>query len=96
MKGYELRRNSVEIKKSEAKKIKAGITAMQEWGDPELIKFSYNKEELLEELKKHKTIVREINGGYEVEEWWVEENEYNEDGEFLEGSNFLEFSEMSK
>lgn len=92
--GYELKHDIVTVTKGNEKAIKEGVTAMKEWADPERIKFSTDKNELLEELKKYKSYVRDEGKTYEVEEWWVEENTYDENGEFVEGTDFWKFSEM--
>lgn len=56
-------------------------------------------EEAKEELQKYKSSIRELSGGagkyYLVEEYYVEENDYDEDGEWVNGGNALAFSKIT-
>ncbi len=68
--------------------------------DPELIKSFDNKDEAIEELKKYKSDIRELKGNlgtyYEVTEYYIVENTYDEDGDFVEGGDVWEFTEMQE
>lgn len=65
-----------------------------------MIKPFENKEDALRELKKYQSEIRTIYGnagkGYSVTEYYVEENEYDEDGEWIGGGDVWEFSKMPK
>lgn len=99
MKKYELMKNDIEINRRDKDRIAPGCTLDQGDCDPELIKSFDSKEEALEELKKYKSDIRELKGRlgtyYQVTEYYVEENTYDEDG-FVEGGGIWEFSEMPK
>lgn len=78
--------------------IKRGCTLEQDNQEPEIIQPFADKEEALEELKKYKSEVIKLSGGagtyYSVTEYYVEENEYDEDGEWISGGDVWEFAEM--
>ena len=100
MKKFELVKNSIEINWREKDKIAEGCTMDQGDCDPELIKSFDNKDEALEELKNYKSDIRELNGNlgkyYEIIEYYIQENTYDEDGDFVEGGDIWEFSQMPK
>ena len=75
MKLYELKKNSIEIKKED---MTVGCAVNDTNASPELIKKFRNKEEALEELKKYNTEIDEFSSATgtmcNVTEYYVEEN----------------------
>ena len=98
MKKFELMKNDIEINWRDKDKIVEGCTLIQGDCDPELIKSFDNKDEALEELKNYKSDIRELKGNlgtyFEVTEYYIVENTYDEDGDFVEGGDVWEFSQM--
>jgi hypothetical protein len=98
MKKFELFKNDIEINWRDKDKIVEGCTMEQGDCDPELIKSFDNKDEALKELKNYKTDIRELSGNlgkyYEITEYYIQENTYDEDGDFVEGGDVWEFSQM--
>ena len=98
MKRFELMKNTIEINWKDKAKITEGCTLDQGDCDPELIKSFDNKDEALEELKNYKSDIRELKGNlgtyFEVTEYYIVENTYDEDGDFVEGGDVWEFSQM--
>lgn len=100
---YEIVKNNIEIGFKERKSIKQGITVSQDNYEEE-IKGSYEKaEDALLELQNYKTEIRKTGNAYNVTEYYVQENKYDEEGElmeydeegnFIENGNILEFSKM--
>ena len=94
MKKYELKSATVEVRKW--CDIKEGCT--QDDQHPHLIKSFDDKEEALEELKKYETTVRTLSDAlgtyYLVEEFYVDEHEYDEDGEWIGGGDVWEYSKI--
>ena len=84
---YELTKNSRELKYKERNKIKQGCTLEQIEQSPEVIKSFEDKDKALEELKSYKTEIRCSGPFYDVEEYYIEENEYDEAGEFIQGGD---------
>jgi hypothetical protein len=97
MKRYDLNKKAVEIKFNDRAEIKEGCAAFAE-KDFETIKSFTDKAEALEALKAYQTEIRQLSGGagayYLVAEFYVEENEVDEDGEWLSGGDIWEISEM--
>lgn len=98
MKKYELMKKDIEINWRDKDKIVEGCTMEQGDCDPELIKSFDNKDEALEKLKNYKSDIRELKGNlgtyFEVTEYYIVENTYDEDGDFVEGGDVWEFSQM--
>ncbi len=94
MRRYVLKKATVEVLKSNVKKIKPGIATMQDATSTELIKFSSQKEELLKELENYTSMVSDIGLGYQVEEYWVEETNYDGAETIASNINVLAYSEM--
>lgn len=96
MKRYELKRNSVEVKKEDVREGCAAVDDMN--AQPTLIKSFESKEEALEALEEHNTEIYSISAiagtVYNVTEYYVEENEYDEDGEWISGGDVWEISKM--
>ena len=95
MKKYELKKNTVEIKK---KDLAHGCAVDDLNADPKIIKSFDSKEDALKELKKYKTDVYEFSSPIgtmcDVTEYYVEENEYDEDNEWISGGDVWEISEI--
>lgn len=95
---YEIRKNTREISYKNRMEIKQGCTLEQDNQVPEIIKSFDDKDEALNELKSYKSDIRKLSGilgtYYAVTEYYVEENEYDEDGEWASGGDAWEFSEM--
>ena len=85
MKRYELKSATVELRKWQD--ITEGCTIND--SEPQLLKSFDNKEDALEELKKFSTSVTSYSSPigtlYYVNEFYVEENEYDEDDEWVNG-----------
>ncbi len=98
MKKCELFKNTVEINWRDKGKIVEGCTIGQGDCDPELLASFDNKDEALEALKKYKSNIRELSGNlgkyYEITEYYIQENIYDEEGTFIEGGDIWEFSQM--
>lgn len=99
MKKYELFKNDIEISLRDKDRIVEGCTLDQGDCDPELIRSFDNKEEALSELQNYKSDIRELKGNlgtyYQVTEYYVQENTYDEDG-FVEGGDVWEFTKMQE
>ncbi|WP_300802335.1 hypothetical protein [uncultured Acetatifactor sp.] len=95
---YEIRKNVREISYKNRMQIKQGCTLEQNNQDPEVIKSFDDKDEALNELKSYNSDICKLSGGagayYAVTEYYVEENEYDEDGEWVSGGDVWEFSEI--
>lgn len=95
---YEIRKNTREISYKKRAEIKEGCTLEQDNQEPEIIKIFDDKDEALNELKLYKSDICKLSGGagsyYLITEYYVEENEYDEDGEWINGGDVWEFSKM--
>lgn len=95
---YELRKNTREIRYRDRKEIKEGCTLNQDDQYPEIISSFDSKEEALESLKGYKTKIIDYSLAtgtyYSVTEYYVEENEYDEEGKWLGGGGIYEFSKI--
>lgn len=89
-----------EISWKNRKSIKEGCTTegCTTEGEPELIKSFDTLEEAKEELRKFQTSIRKLSNGslsyFEIEEYMVEENDYDEDGEWESGGDIWEITKM--
>lgn len=98
MKKYEVKENTIEVNYKNRKNIKAGVSLESENQEPITIASCETLEEAQEELKKLKTDIIEnhYNGTfYTVTEYYIEENEYDEDGDWVTGGDIYVFSEMN-
>lgn len=93
MKKFEIRKNQIEIEKKNAKNIQAGCSMDQNETFPTVVKSFDTKEEALEALKSYHTEIRDLNSYYLVTEFYVEENEYDEDGDWLDGGDIWAFTD---
>lgn len=89
MKRYEIKKNIAEIRKKS--EIKIGVTLAQDFQEPEVLESFDTKEEALEALKEYKSSYERMDGYhapyYIVEEVYVEENVYDEDGDWIDGGD---------
>lgn len=97
MKKYELVKRSAEINWKERKSIAPGCTMNDP--KPEKIKEFESLEEAQKELKNYKSDIRKTSGNigtlYEVTEYVIEENEYDDEGEWISGGDVWDFSDMT-
>ena len=93
---YEIVMKRTEISFKDRKNIKEGCTSDAQ--DPEQIKSFDTLEEAREVLKKYETSIRKLSNHslsyYKVEEYMIEENEYDEDGEFISGGDIWGVTKM--
>ena len=93
MKKYELRKAACEVKKSEIKK---GCTLYAV--ESKLIQSFDDKRKALEMLKAYKPRIDRfstpIGQLYAVEEYRIEEAEYDSEGEWIGGGDIWDFSEL--
>lgn len=97
MKKYELVKRSAEINWKERKTIAPGCTMNDP--EPEKIKEFESLEEAQKELKNYKSDIHKMSGNigtlYEVTEYMIEENEYDEENEWISGGDVWDFSDMT-
>lgn len=95
---YEIKKNYAEVKRMED--AAPGCTLDQIDQEPETVASFEDKEEALEALKEYKSTVEKLSGGagafYGVTEYYVEQNEYDEDDEWLDGGDVWKFAEFEK
>ena len=95
---YEIIKNTREISYKNRKEIKEGCTLEQDNMMPEIIKSFDNKDEALKELKSYESDIKRLSGAagtyYNVTEYYVEENEYDENGEWVSGGDVWSISKM--
>lgn len=100
MKKFEIYRYDIEIPYRKRAEVKEGCCLLAQDCNPEKIASFDSKEEALEEIKKYKTDVALMSGGaghyYHIEEYAVEENEYDEDGDFVNGTDYWAFSKIEE
>lgn len=103
MKKYEIRRVDAEVALKDRKMIEPGMAQQYNIeksgnGDTDLIASYDSIEEAKADLKNRKSSVRLTSSFsskyYLVEEYFIEENEYDEDGEWINGGDIWEYSEM--
>ena len=95
MKVFEIYNASTELKFNEVKKLRAGVT--QEQADIYADKISVHEtlEEAREMLKAYSTTIQKFpsNRVISVNEYYIEENEYDEDGDWISGGDIWEFTQ---
>ncbi|MBD5556838.1 MAG: hypothetical protein HDQ95_16235 [Roseburia sp.] len=95
---YELRKSTCEVRYKDRKEIKEGCTLNVTDQDPEIIKPFPDKDEAINALKGYETVIWELSGSagryYSVTEYYVEGNEYDEDGEWIGGGEVYAMSDM--
>ena len=98
MKKFELKANTIEVKYSIRDEIKEGITTTEDDRDDKVIASFDNLEDAKAELSKYDSSIRELSGGagkyYEVREYYIEENIYDDDGEWIDGGDIWDFSKF--
>jgi hypothetical protein len=92
MKKFEIVKTTAEISWKERDEIKEGCTMYDV--DPEKIASFGTKEEAEKELKKYKTDVCTSGSLFTVEEFSIQENEYDEDDEWIGGGDIWKFTPM--
>lgn len=98
MKKFEVINSTYEVGYKDRKKIKPGACLDMEVPDPVTVARYDTLEEAQAKLKEFKTDIREnhYNGTfYTVDEYYIEENEYDEDDEYFIGGLVYDFSEMN-
>lgn len=98
MKKYEVKESTIEVNYKNRKNIKAGVSLESENQEPTIIASFDTLKEAQKKLKELKTDIKEnhYNGTfYNVTEYYIEENEYDEDGDWLTGGDIYDFSEMN-
>lgn len=98
MKKFEIVKENIEIKYKDRKNLRIGCTQDNMNSDPEVVKSFETSEEAMKELKKYETSINmfssAIGSMYDVTEYYVQENNYDEDGEPEQLGDILEFTEM--
>lgn len=93
---FELKKSVAEVKKRE--EIKEGVSVGRD-STPELIASFETIEEAEKELKKYTSKIKELSNSagryYHLEEFYIEENSYDDDGEFVDGGDICRFSKMN-
>lgn len=93
---FEIKKDSIEVLWKNRKVIKEGIVIDSDNQNPELINSYDTLEEASKAIKNYNTTIRELSGSagkyYLVEEYYIEENVYDEDGEFERCDGIWEFS----
>ena len=94
---YELRWETIEVYST--KNIRQGIVASQNGDtDPQIIKTFDTKEEALTALNAYHTEIRELSHHrryWEVKEYYIEENTYDQDGEYVKGGDVWGISNIT-
>lgn len=95
---FEIRKDSVEVSWKNRKTIRKGMVIDSDNQNPELINSYDTLEEASKAIKNYNTTIRELSGGagkyYLLEEYYIEENVYDEEGEFLRCDGIWEFSKI--
>lgn len=94
---YELRWETIEVYST--KNIRQGIVVSQNGDtDPQIIKTFDTKEEALTALNAYHTEIRELSHHrryWEVKEYYIEENTYDQDGEYVKGGDVWGISNIT-
>lgn len=97
---FEIRENSMEVSWSNRHKITQGCTVNNDNTQqyPEILESFDNEYDAVKELSKYNSTVEEMRGNtgtyYIVTEYYVEENEYDEDGEWVGGGDIVTFAKL--
>lgn len=96
---YEVYFNSIEIGYKSRRTIKAGVSIEVAFNlEPELVASFDNLEDAQAELNSKDTTITDLSGNagtyYLVEEFYLAENEYDEDGDFVQQIAIHDFSKM--
>lgn len=94
---YEIKRNDCQVRKES--ETEEGCTLQQRNQMPEVLE-SYNTlEEAREELKKYKgsvEYIKDVVPYFQVVEYYIEQNEYDEDDEWISGGDVWDFAEREE
>ena len=90
MKKYEIIENTREVKHAED--IKEGCTLDQQDQEPVVLESYDTLDEAKEMLKTYDSFAKDMSGYWLVTEYYIEENDYDEDGEWVSGGDVVEFS----
>lgn len=98
MKEFEILKNSIEVAWKNRKEIKEGITLTANEQYSKIVAILDTLDEAKVELQKYKSSIRELSGGagkyYLVEEYYIEENSYDENGNLIECGDVGEYSKI--
>ena len=98
MKKYEIRKNTAEVKYRDRFDIKKGVTLFGNDQDPEVVETFDDLSEAREALLRYETSICISNTAagtmYSIEEYYIEENMYDEDGDWLSGGDVWDFTQM--
>lgn len=93
MRKYELIENGCKVNYKDRYTIKRGVTADQDDQPGKRVVKSFDtKEEAMEALRRYKSDVNVHSSYFDVVEYYIEENDYDEDGEWISGGDIWEFS----
>lgn len=93
MKLFEIIENRCEVDYKDRYNIKRGLTADQDdQPGKRVVKNFDKKEEAREALKSYKSDVTPHHGYFDIVEYYIEENDYDEEGEWISGGDIWEFS----
>lgn len=90
---YEIRRNDCQVRKES--ETEEGCTLQQRDQEPEIMKSYDTLAEAKEALKKYKgsvEYIRDTVSFFQVVEYYIEQNEYDEDGEWVSGGDVWDFA----
>ena len=94
---FEIKKNTIEINYKNRMDIKPGCTLDNIDSDPEIIESFDTKEAAIEALKKYSTDISTFSSCgtvFNVTEYYIEENEYDEDGDVVICNGVWEESKM--
>ena len=94
---FEIKKNNIEISYKNRMNIKPGCTLDNIDSDPEIVESFDTKEAAIEALKKYSTDISAFSlcgTVFNVTEYYVEENEYDEDGDVVICNGVWEESKM--
>lgn len=94
---YEIKKNNGQFR--EENEAVEGCTLQQRDQEPEVLEVFDTLEEAREALKKYKgsaKYVRDVVPFYQVTEFYIEQNEYDEDGEWISGGDIWDFAEREE
>lgn len=82
---FEIKKDNIEIKYKDRDQIKPGCTLDNMNSNPEILETYETKEEAIEALRKYKTEISKFSYSagmmFDITEYYVEENVYDDDGE---------------
>lgn len=93
MKKFEIVKIDREIKSSDKIKIETGCTLYQTNSNHEILESFDTEEEGRKRFKNYESIIEDLGSYYLITEFYLEENDYNENGYIIDG-NILEITEI--